>query len=363
MNDQSNPPMLDVMFREEGRAGFITLNRGRALNALTHDMITQMNRRYLKWATAPRIYGVVLEAAPGSRAFCVGGDIRAVTADIESNLGEALTFFRDEYQHNWTLQCFTKPNVALIDGAVMGGGVGISIFGTHRVAGEGFRFAMPETSIGFFPDIGGGWFLSRMPGETGTYLALTGRTVGREDGYYLGIASHCVPSADFDKIRHAMIESDPIDPVLDGLHRDPGEAPLARHRDVIDRVFDAETVEDILARLDGETGAHAEWARETAATIRANAPFSLKVALRQLRMARAAPTLKDALVIDFRLARRLVPAHDFREGVRAVLIDKDRSPKWQPASLAEVSEDSVAAALAPLGEEELRLTDHWTLID
>src|SRR5262245_58596409 len=179
MNDQSSPPMADVMFREEGRAAFITLNRGQALNALTHYMISQMNRRYLKWASAPRIYGVVLEAAPG-RAFSVGGDIRAVTAGVSGDgLEKAFSFFRDEYQHNWTLQCFTKPNVALIDGPVMGGGVGISIFGTHRVAGEGFRFAMPETSIGFFPDIGGGWFLSRMPGETGTYLALTGRTVGR----------------------------------------------------------------------------------------------------------------------------------------------------------------------------------------
>jgi enoyl-CoA hydratase len=363
MNDQSSPPMVDAMFREEGRAGFITLNRGQALNALTHDMISQMNRRYLKWASAPRIYGVVLEAAPG-RAFSVGGDIRAIAAGMSSEeLEKALTFFRDEYQHNWTLHCFIKPNVALIDGAVMGGGVGISIFGTHRVAGEGFRFAMPETTIGFFPDVGGGWFLSRMPGETGTYLALTGRTVGREDGFYLGVASHCVPAADFDKIRQAMIESDPIDAVLDDLHRHPGDAPLQRRRDAIDRIFDAETVEDILARLDGEVGVHADWARETAATVRANAPLSLKVTLRQLRIARAAPSLKDALVADFRLATRLAPAHDFREGVRAALIDKDRAPKWQPAAFAEITDEMVAAVFAPLGESELRLTDHWTLID
>jgi enoyl-CoA hydratase len=349
------------MFREEGRAAFITLNRGQALNALTHDMIREMNRRYLRWAAAPRVYGVVLEAT--GRAFCVGGDIRALIDDTSADPGKALVFFRDEYQHNWTLQRFTKPNVALIDGAVMGGGVGISIFGTHRVAGERFRFAMPETSIGFFPDIGGGWFMSRFPGESGTYLALTGKSVGREDGYYLGIASHCIAAAEFDEIRHAMIESDPIDPALDALHRDPGDSEIARRQGVIDRIFAAETVGDILARLDGETGEHAAWAQETAATIRRNAPLGLKVTLRQLRVARGAPTLKDALVTDFRLASRLVAAPDFREGVRAALIDKDRSPRWRPASLAEVSDEMVASYFAPLREDELNLIDHWGLVD
>jgi enoyl-CoA hydratase len=362
MNDQSSTPALDIIFREEGRAAFITLNRGQALNALTHDMISSMNRRYLKWAAAPRVYGVVLESA-SDRAFCVGGDIRTLIETAANEPEKAHAFFRDEYQHNWTLECFTKPNVALIDGAVMGGGVGISIYGTHRVAGERFRFAMPETTIGLFPDVGGGWFMSRFPGETGTYLALTGRSVGQADAYYLGVASHCVPAADFDKIRHAMIESDPIDPVLEALHQDPGEGEIAPLRDAIDRIFAAETVEDILSRLDAETGSHADWARGTASAIRQNAPLSLKITLRQLRMARANTLLKDALVTDFRLATRMVAAHDFREGVRAAIIDKDRSPRWQPASLADVTEEMVASFLAPLGDDELRLTDHWTLID
>ncbi len=362
MNDQSTPNTLDVMFREEGRAAFIILNRGEALNALTHDMVIQMNRRYLRWASAPRVYGVVLEAAPG-RAFCVGGDIRWLIATIASEPEKALAFFRDEYQHNWTLQCFTKPNVALIDGTVMGGGVGISIFGTHHVAGEKFRFAMPETTIGFFPDVGGGWFMSRFPGETGTYLALTGQAVGRADGYYLGVASHCIAASDFDTIRRAMIESDPIDPLLDSLHRDPGESTIAPRQAVIDRIFAAETVEEILSQLDAEEGEHADWARNSAASMRQNAPLSLKIALRQLRMARSAPTLRDALVTDFRIASRITGSFDFREGVRAALIDKDRAPKWQPATLAEVSDEMVAAFFAPLGDDELQLTDHWTLVD
>jgi len=366
-NDQSaNGPSaarsLDVIFREEGRAAFITLNRQQALNALTHDMISTIYRQYLRWAAAPRIYGVVMEAAPG-RAFCVGGDIRTLIESTSSDLDKALALFRDEYQHNWTLEQFTKPNVALIDGPVMGGGVGISIFGTHRVAGENFRFAMPETSIGFFPDVGGGWFLSRFPGETGTYLALTGRAVGRADGFYLGIASHCIAAADFDKIRHAMIESDPVDPMLASLHCHPGDSEIEKLRPVIDRVFAADSVEEILSRLDAEGGAHAQWARETAATIRRNAPLSLKVALRQLRLGRRAASLKQALITDFRLASRLVAAPDFREGVRAALIDKDRKPKWLPGTLAEVTTDMVEACFAPLDAAELTLKDHWGLID
>jgi enoyl-CoA hydratase len=361
MNNQSATPAQDVLFREEGRAAFITLNRQQALNALTHDMVTAMNRNYLRWAAAPRIYGVVLEAAPG-RAFCVGGDIRALIEAAHGDLDKALGFFRDEYQHNWTLECFTKPNVALIDGPVMGGGVGISIFGTHRVAGENFRFAMPETTIGFFPDIGGGWFMSRFPGETGAYLALTGRSVTRADGYYLGVANYCIGAAEFDSIRHAMIESDPIDPFLAELHRHPGDSQIEALRSAIDKAFSADSVEEILSRLDRETGVHADWARETAAQIRRNAPLSLKVTLRQLRLAREAANLKEALVTDFRLASRMVGAWDFREGVRAAVIDKDRKPKWLPSALAEVTDDRVAACFAPL-EAELTLKDHWTLID
>jgi enoyl-CoA hydratase len=363
MNDTSSQPSVDVMFREEGRAGFITLNRQHALNALTHDMIRQMNRHYLRWAGAPRIYGVVLEAAPG-RAFCVGGDIRTLvdSAASEETLGEADAFFRDEYQHNWTLERFIKPNVALIDGPVMGGGVGISIFGTHRVAGENFRFAMPETTIGFFPDIGGGWFMSRFPGETGLYLALTGRTVARADAFYLGVATHCVPAAEFGKIRAAMVESDPIDPVLEALHRHPGHSEVERLRPVIDAVFSAASVEEILSRLDAETGTHADWARETAALIRRNAPLSLKVTFRQLRQGRQAATLKEALITDFRLASRFVASRDFREGVRAALVDKDRAPLWQPATLADVTHADVDACFAPV-PVELELKDHWTLVD
>jgi enoyl-CoA hydratase len=359
MTDPSSPA-AELLIREQGRAGILTLNRPKALNALTHGMIKAMEAHYLKWAAMPRIYGVVLDAVPG-RAFCGGGDLRTLVdgADLEATL----TFFRDEYQHNWTLECFTKPNVSLIDGIVMGGGLGISLYGTHRIAGANLLAAMPETGIGLFPDIGAGYFLPRLPGETGLYLGLTGRSFGRADAFYLGIATHCIDASEYDRIRNAMIEGDPIDPVLDGLHRHPGEGEIAALRPAIDRIFAAESVEAILSRLDVETGPHAEWARETAATIRQRAPLSLKVTFRQLREGRAAESLKEELKTEFRLTSRMLTRPDLREGVRAALIDKDRSPKWQPASLAEVTDDMVAACFAPLGADELELRDRWRLVD
>jgi enoyl-CoA hydratase/carnithine racemase len=355
-------PSDELLIREEGRAGILTLNRPKALNALTHDMVRTLEAQYLKWAAAPRIYGIILEAAPG-RAFCGGGDLRALMAVAEADLEAAYQFFRDEYQHNWSLERFTKPNVALIDGIVMGGGVGASIFGTHRVAGENLRFAMPETGIGFFPDVGGGFFLSRFPGETGLYLALTARSIGRADAFYLGFATHCIDAAQFDQIRHAMVEGDPIDPVLDALHRHPGESELERLRPVIDRIFSESSVEAILSRLDSETGAHADWAREAAVAVRQRAPLSLKVALRQIREGRRLKTLKDELKVEYRLMTHMLTRSDLREGVRAALIDRDTPAKWQPARLEEVTDAMVDACFAPLGEGEIDLDDRWTLVD
>ncbi|MGB0084600.1 MAG: enoyl-CoA hydratase/isomerase family protein [Rhodomicrobiaceae bacterium] len=352
----------DLIVREEGRAGFLTLNRPKALNALTREMINTLEERYLKWASTARIYGIVLDAVPG-RAFCGGGDIRAAAAAIDTDFDAVTQFFRDEYQHNWTLDRFTKPNVSLVNGIVMGGGIGISMFGTHRIAGENLQFAMPETGIGLFPDIGGGYFLSRFPGETGLYLGLTGHSIGPSDAYHLGFATHCIDAADFDTIRHAMIEGDPIDPVLAALHRDPGEGELAALRPAIDRIFSADSVEAILARLENEAGAHAVWAKETAAILRQRAPLSLKVAFRQIREGRHRASLKDELQVEFRIVCRLMKRADLREGVRALLIDRDRSPKWQPATLEEVTDAMVDACFAPLGEKEIDLKDRWTLID
>lgn len=352
----------DILFREEGRAGFMTLNRQHALNALTHEMVRGLEAHHLKWASTPKIYGVILEAAPG-RAFCGGGDIRAIAEGVKADHELLLDFFRDEYQHNWTLSCFTKPNVSLIDGIVMGGGVGISLYGTHRVAGEGLRFAMPETGIGFCPDIGASYFLPRFPGEIGMYMALTGHVIGPADAYYAGVATHCIPQNDFSVIRNAMVEGDPIDQVLDRLHQQPGVSALAELQPVIDKIFSAGSVPEILARLDKQAGHHGEWAQETAAIIRRRSPLSLKVAYRQMREGRMLSSLKEALQMEFRLVTRFLASHDFPEGVRAALIDKDRNPKWRPESLDEVNEAEIAAFFAPLEKKELELIDRWTLIE
>jgi enoyl-CoA hydratase len=350
-----------VLIREEGRAGLITLNNPKMLNALTHDMLKPLHAAYIKWASTPRVYGIVLDAVPG-RAFCSGGDIRAMAQSIKTNLAAAERFFRDEYQHNWALECFTKPNVSLINGYVMGGGAGISRYGTHRVAGEDMHFAMPETKIGFFTDVGGAYFLPRFPGETGMYLALTGAGIGRADAYYTGFATHCIDSSQFDLIRNAMIEGDPIDPVLDGLHRDPGEAELARLQDVIDRIFSADSVEAILSRLDAESGAHAEWAAETAAALRERCPLSLKVTHRALREGRRMESLKEDLQMEFRLTSRFLRGETLAEGVRAALIDKDNKPVWRPAELSAVTDEMVDGFFAPLDGSELELKDYWKLV-
>lgn len=350
-----------VLVREEGRAGFITLNNPKMLNALTHDMFKPLHAAYIKWASTPRLYGVVLDAIPG-RAFCCGGDIRSIAQMIKTNLAGSEQFFRDEYQHNWALECFTKPNVSLIDGIVMGGGVGISIYGTHRIAGENFLFAMPETKIGFFTDIGGAYFLPRLPGEIGMYLALTGASIGRADAYYTRIATHCIDSSQFDVIRNAMIEGDPIDPVLDRLHREPGEAELEKLQPVIDRIFSADSVDAILSRLDAENGTHVAWAAETAAGLRERCPLSLKVTYRALREGRKMESLKEDLQMEFRVTSRFLRGKTLVEGVRAMLIDKDNKPVWHPADLSEVTDEMVDAYFVPLGDQELELKDYWTLV-
>lgn len=351
-----------VLFREEGRAGFITLNRPEALNALTSQMIRDIGAHYHKWTKAPRIYGLIMESS-SPKAFCAGGDVRAVYNLGRDRADEALAYYREEYQHNWTLQCFGKPHVSLINGIVMGGGVGACLYGTHRLAGENFQLAMPECAIGLFPDVGGGYFLSRMPGHIGMYLALTGASVGPADACYLRLATHCVPSSSFDRVREAIAEGDPVDPALATVHEYPGQGELERLQPVIDRIFSAESVEAILRRLDDETGEMGDWAHETAARIRRGAPLSLKVAFRLVREGARQESLKTELRTEYRLASRFLHGRDFYEGVRAAIVDKDRSPNWRPATLEEATDNLVNAYFAPLPSGDLELIDHWTLVD
>jgi enoyl-CoA hydratase len=343
----------------QGRAGLVRLTRPKAFNAVTGGMIAALESFYHRCAKDPHICGVVMEAE--GKAFSAGGDIRALHDWGRNNPSEAARFYAEEYQHNWTLQCFRKPHVALMNGIAMGGGVGISIYGTHRIAGENMAFAMPETGIGFFPDIGGGWFLPRMPGMTGMYLGLTGRNCTRADAYYAGVVTHCIPAAQFETVKAAMIEGEPIDPVADGLHEHPGESWLEKHREPIGRIFSASSISGIMKGLENEKGPWQAWAQETIGTLTKKSPLALKITFEQLQRGKGYITLKEALIVEYRLATRLTQYPDFLEGVRAAIIDKDQSPKWQPRSLHEVGDTFVESFFAPLPGGDLELTSYWPL--
>ncbi len=347
----------DIVTAIEGRAALVRLNRPKALNAVTLEMIHALEALCHACAKDLHIYGIVMEAE--GKAFSAGGDIRTIRELIQNDLAQADRYYAEEYQHNWSLQCFRKRHVALMNGVAMGGGVGISIFGTHRVAGENMAFAMPETGIGFFPDIGGGWFLPRMPGMAGLYLGLTGHVCNRADAYYAGVVTHCIPAAQFETVKAAMIEAEPVDPLLDGLHEHPGVGHLEKHREPIGRIFSAPSLEEILKRLEQEQGAWRDWAQQTLSVLSKKSPLSLKVTFEQLRRGKGYKTLKEALIVEYRLAARLIRLPDFSEGIRAVIVDKDQSPKWQPASLSEASEAHVQSLFEPLSQGDLTLADYW----
>jgi len=337
----------------EGAAGIVTLNRPRALNALTTAMRAQISAAFAAWARNPQVYAAVIVSAT-DRAFCAGGDVREMVEWGKTRPADARRSLAAEYSLNWQLDCFTKPTVSLIDGMVMGSGVGITLYGTHRVAGERYRFAMPETGIGLFPDDGVSWAFARMPDEVGTYLALTGRTIGRADAYRLGLVTHCLPAARFAEIRAAISDADPVDPVLDSRHADPGLGEIDALRPAIARCFSQPSVEAIVTTLGAERGESEAWAKGVLRDLQRCSPTSLKVTLRHVRSVRGAD-LSATLKQDFRLASRFMQGHDLYEGVRAALIDRDQAPKWQPDSLEQVSETAVDAYFAPLGADELPL--------
>jgi enoyl-CoA hydratase len=343
----------DILIGTHGAVGLVTLNRPAALNALTTAMRAAIGEVFPRWGRDPQIYAVVIASA-SERAFCAGGDVKETTQWGRGRKAEAVKSLAAEYALNWLLECFTKPTVSLIDGVVIGSGVGISLYGTHRVAGERYRFAMPETGIGLFPDDGVSWAFARMPDEVGMYLALTGRAIGRADAYRLGLVTHCIAAARFGEIPAGLSAADTVDPLLDDRHQDPGPGELEALRGTIARCFAADTVEGILERLRAEQGSFATWAKGVLDELSRRSPTSLKITHRHVRSARKLD-LRDTLRQDFRLGCRCLDGHDFYEGVRALLIDRDQAPKWQPTRLEDVSEAMVDAYFAPLGPGELEL--------
>jgi enoyl-CoA hydratase len=347
----------EILFERRGAAGLVTLNRPAALNAVTDAMAVSLRAQLDDWADDPAITRVVIAAA-GERAFSVGGDIRALyDLGKAGRHDEMLQFWRDEYPLNVAIKNYRKPYVALIDGMVMGGGVGVSVHGSHRVAGDRFQFAMPEVGIGFFPDVGATWFLPRLPGELGAYCALTGERFGAADALTAGIATHRVPSARFPALIDGLSGTVSVDAVLAAFAEPVAEGPIMTRRAAIDRLFVGASVEDILAALEREAksgSADAEWAAKTVATMRTKSPLSLKIALAQVRRGKNWD-FETCMRAEFRIVSRVIKAHDFYEGVRAVIVDKDNAPRWQPAMLAAVSEADVERHFAPLGAGELVL--------
>lgn len=356
---QENPEQAVAQSADElpvvlqGSCAVITLNRPRALNALSLNMRTKLAEAFPKFARDPQVYCCIIQSA-SDRAFSAGGDVREIVAMARQDMQAARKAFREEYSLNWLHECFSKPTISLIDGPVMGSGVGISLFGTHRVAGERYRFAMPETAIGLFPDVGVSWALARMPNAVGMYLGLTGRTIGAADALALGLLTHCIPAARFDEIRQALADTWPVDTVLDERHVDPGPGELVPLQATIAHCFAAPTVEGIIARLQAVDGEHRDWAAGVVEDLHARAPLSLKITHRHIRDA-AALDLRQTLVIDYRLACRFLEGTDFYEGVRAVLIDKDGQPRWNPHRLSDISDAMVDNYFASLGDDELIL--------
>ncbi|NEU13124.1 enoyl-CoA hydratase/isomerase family protein [Methylobacterium sp. BTF04] len=338
----------DILFEQRGAAGLVTLNRPRALNALTPVMIAVLHTQLEAWAQDDDVTRVVVRGASG-RAFCAGGDVRTIyMLDRAGKDAEVRDFWRAEYSLIALIGRYAKPYVSLIEGIVMGGGVGLSVHGSHRVACASYGLAMPEVGIGLFPDVGMTYALPRLPGRTGTYLALTGARIGPGDALAVGLATHYAAATDFDALVAALAGGGAIDTIL-GAHAAPEPAPgvLVEERAVIDRAFAGESVADVLARLDAAAAAGSAFAADAAASMRSRSPTSLSIAHEQMRRGPDL-TLPQAILTEFRLAIRAMQGHDFFEGVRAMLIDKDGAPAWQPPRLEDVSPAAVQAAFAPL---------------
>ncbi len=335
-----------ILAEKRGALGLLTLNRPQALNALTPEMVSGIGLALHEWAEDPQIRAVAIQGA-GDRAFCAGGDIRLVRQSVLAGNGAGARFLADEYRLNASIGTFTKPYVALMHGFVMGGGAGVSVHGSLRLADPGMVFAMPETGIGFVPDIGASHFLSHCPGRLGLYLGLTGGRIGAADALAAGLVDGVVMRNDFSALLARLADGEAPRAAVEPFLRKIPPGDLAPHRHRIDTVFAARSVEAILERLDRDGSA---FARDTAQTLRSRSPTSLKLVYRQLHLARGR-SLRQCLAMEYRLAMRVIERHDFREGVRAALVDRDGDPHWKPASLAAVPEQDIEAAFAPLPQE------------
>ncbi len=341
----------DVLVRVEGHAGFISLNRPAALNALTLPMVHAMTQALLAWRDDDAVTCVVIDHADG-RGFCAGGDIAFLrNSALNDGAESGRKFFHDEYQLNHLLFTYPKPVVAFMDGITMGGGVGISQPARFRVATENTKFAMPETGIGLFPDVGGGWYLSRLEGRMGQFLALSGSRVAGAECLALGLATHYLPSSALAeaKTRIASEGVERLEGILGNLSETPPASKIVETLVQINRHFASNAFEDILASLEGDAS---EWAMKELATLRTKSPQTCKVALRQLSESLKLSNFAENMAIEYRIASRVIVRPDFAEGVRAVIVDKDNAPQWDPATAEAVTEELIDAIFAALPAQD-----------
>ncbi len=339
----------DVLLRQDGGLGRIVLNRPKAINALTHDMVKRIDTALTAWEADDAVHAVVVTGA-GERGLCAGGDVRGIHADARSGGTGTLDFWRDEYALNARTSRYPKPYVAIMDGIVMGGGVGISAHGGVRVVTERTRLAMPEVGIGLVPDVGGTFLLSRAPGEVGTHLALTATGIGAGDAIACGLADHFVPSDRLVDFVDALAVG--VDHAVGAFALTAPPVEMMGERNWIDGCYAVDTVEEVVARL---LDLGSPQAKDAAEQILGKSPTAVKVTLRALRRARDLPSLDRVLAQEYRVSTACLRSPDLVEGIRAQVIDKDRAPHWSPATLEEVTDAVVEDHFAPLGDRELVL--------
>jgi enoyl-CoA hydratase len=339
----------DVLITRQDRVARIRLNRPKAIHALTTAMCETMSEALLKWRHDDEVEAVVIDHAEG-RGFCAGGDVVMLARSGNTDAEEAKRFFFAEYRLNHLLFTYPKPTVAIMDGITMGGGVGISLPCDFRIATENTRFAMPETSIGLFPDVGGGWYLPRLPGRVGEFMALTGARLDGAECHYLGLATHYVEQASLaDMVERIATTPQRVQGPIGAFARTPPEAKIAANLPNVAKLFASDRLEDVLAALEADGS---DWASSELATLRTKSPLSCKVSLRLMAEGAKRTSFTDEMRAEYALAGRVVRTHDFREGVRALLIDKTGDPQWDPPTPEQVTDEMLDVLFAPLPESE-----------
>jgi len=337
-----------VLIRIDGVAGRITLNRPEVLHALTRDMSQEITAALQAWRRDPAVQVILIDHS-GPRGFCAGGDIRMLADSGYGDGAAARQFFRDEYQLNHLMFGYPKPLISFMDGIVMGGGAGLALPCRYRVATERTVFAMPETGIGLFTDVGGGWYLSRLPQRAGYWLGLTGARIKAADCLLLGLASHYASSSVLEAFKARIcVGARPLDALFADLVEEPGSAPIGQHLPEIENAFSRSSVEDVIAVLSNGS----PWAQEQAAILSTKSPQSMKVSWRLIEQGAGRVDFADEMRVEFRVASRVVQAHDFLQGVRAVILVKDGDPRWYPPTLSDMTLSAVDRIFSPLQPED-----------